>query len=331
MLKIIRGVNVKNIPMNKTARILVTNLLESKRKITRYDYNKAKKDLIACAVVLGIGALLLCIPAFIVMAAAVISMDENSASRIITVVLLILGIGWCFLVCCTMFSSLSKDFYDLSHVKEKYLSGRTSDEILQDKKDRNKRILVLSLTLAVLIAIPVTNKAIKEYKADEIYVQAESLIWDNQDYVGAKDLLESIEIDYKDKESLIALCEAKIDYKAGYKIAAYEHMDEVYFGFQTDKNLEKIRTFKELLNNAYSEYMRKYLEEKYSVSFDDDEKEIIESTTRYVPKYNGSSSSKDDDPYDVDRYRNAEDFYYDNYESFLDYYEAEKYFEEHKD
>ena len=37
-----------------------------------------------------------------------------------------------------------------------------------------------------------------------------------------------------------------------------------------------------------------------------------------------------DDPYDIDRYRNEEDFYYDNYENFIDYYEAEKYFKEHK-
>lgn len=319
--------NSPRLPVKTT----MESLLEPERKITRHDYNKAKKDLIASALTLGITALLLCAPALIVMVAAAISMDENSASGILIAVILLLGIGWCFMVCCTMFSSLSKDLDDLHLVKEKYLSNRTSDEILHDEKGKRKLILILLLISAVLIAIPVTDKIIKEYKADEIYVQAEDLIWNKRDYEGAIELLESIEIDYKDKEPLIALCEAQIDYKKGYKVSAYRHMDDVYFGFQTDENLEKIRTFKEILNDAYSDYMKEYLEEKYSVSFDDDEKVTVESTTKYVPKYNGSSSNKyDDDPYDIDRYSNEEDFYYDNYDNFIDYYEAEKYFKEHK-
>ena len=59
---------------------------------------------------------------------------------------------------------------------------------------------------------------------------------------------------------------------------------------------------------------------------------IYEPTTKYVPSYNYRPSYKsNDDPYDIDRYSNEKDFYYDNYENFIDYYEAEKYFKEHKD
>lgn len=313
------------------AKIIVSGLLEPERKITRQEYNKVKKDLVACAVALGIGALLFCAPALIFMAAAVISIDESSASGIVTAVILLLGLGWCFMVCYTMFGNLSKDFDDLHLVKEKYLSGRTSVEKRQDNKVKYKRTIILLLILAVLIGVPFADKMIKESKADEIYVQAEDLIWNKRDYEGAIELLESIEINCKDKEPLIALCEAHIDYKKGYKVSAYRHMDDVYFGFQTDKNLEKIRRFKEILDDAYSDYWSEYLEEKYSISSDDDKKVTVESTTKYVPKYNGSSSNKyDDDPYDIDRYRNEEDFYYDNYDNFIDYYEAEKYFKEHK-
>lgn len=51
------------------------------------------------------------------------------------------------------------------------------------------------------------------------------------------------------------------------------------------------------------------------------------------PAYRPSTSSKsdDDDPYDVNGYHHAEDFYYDHYDDFFDYYDAEDYFNEHKD
>ena len=50
------------------------------------------------------------------------------------------------------------------------------------------------------------------------------------------------------------------------------------------------------------------------------------------PAYHPSSSNHSDaeDRYHIDRYRNAEDFYYDNYNDFIDYYAAEDYFNEHK-
>ena len=44
-----------------------------------------------------------------------------------------------------------------------------------------------------------------------------------------------------------------------------------------------------------------------------------------------SSSGKKDDPYKAGNYANAEDFYYDYYDDFFDYEDAEKYFNNHSD
>ena len=42
-------------------------------------------------------------------------------------------------------------------------------------------------------------------------------------------------------------------------------------------------------------------------------------------------TTKKSDPYNVNDYSNEEDFYYDNYDDFMDYYEAEDYYNEHHD
>ena len=42
-----------------------------------------------------------------------------------------------------------------------------------------------------------------------------------------------------------------------------------------------------------------------------------------------SSSKKKEDPYNVNEYSDPEDFYYDNYDDFWEYEEAEDYYNEH--
>lgn len=46
---------------------------------------------------------------------------------------------------------------------------------------------------------------------------------------------------------------------------------------------------------------------------------------------NKNKTSQDDDPYDVNNYTHPDDFYYDHYDDFFDYYDAEDYFNDHKD
>lgn len=306
-------------------KIPITNMLESE-KITKDIYRKARNDLIVITATLGVVTLLLCTPAFIFIYAALTSMGESSASAFVTLVILILGIGWCVLVCASMFRDIMKIFDDLHLLKEKYLKNRTEDEVSQDKKIKSIKIAIFTLIIAVIIAVPTVKREIAEHNADEIYVQAEALVWNRQDYEGAIELLESIEIDYKDKEPLIVYCQAKIDYLNGNIEAAFLSQDDMIFGYQTDEHLNRLRAFKEVLDYEYDEY----LDEKYPSK--NENIVVYEPTTKYVPSYNYRPSYKpNDDPYDIDRYSNEEDFYYDNYENFIDYYEAEKYFKEHKD
>lgn len=57
-----------------------------------------------------------------------------------------------------------------------------------------------------------------------------------------------------------------------------------------------------------------------------------ESTTAYYGSSKKSSfKSKSVDPYDVNNYSNEEDFYYDHYDDFMDYYEAEDYYNDNHD
>ncbi len=52
-----------------------------------------------------------------------------------------------------------------------------------------------------------------------------------------------------------------------------------------------------------------------------------EERSSYVPRK--STTKKEEDRYNASDYRNAEDFYDDNYYNFFDYYDAEKYYREH--
>lgn len=306
---------------NKSAKkSYITKLLESK-EITRKDYKKAKNYLVYHSVFVGVIALMIGFPALYIIEEVVNTEFKNEAGSWLTLLIILLGIGWFFFVFSSVTIRILKQSDDLTLIKDKYLQRRTYDELLLDKRAKRRRAIALILCITIIVLCPIIKTEIDNYKADEIYVQAEALIWNEQDYEGAKELLESIEIDYKDKEPLIVYCQAKIDYLSGNLEDAYLSQDDMIFGHQTEEHFNRIGAFKEVLDYEYQEY----LDEKYP---DKKEESVIpETTTRYHYK---PSYTPDDDPYDVERYRNEEDFYYDNYDNFIDYYEAEKYFKEHK-
>lgn len=66
-----------------------------------------------------------------------------------------------------------------------------------------------------------------------------------------------------------------------------------------------------------------YCKEGYVIKVEDHRSTPIKP---YVPKYD----LDDYDPYDIDRFSNAEDFYDDNWDYFMSYEDAEDYFNEHK-
>ncbi len=298
----------------------LTKLLESD-KITRKDYNKAKIYVAYRSVFVCVITLIIVLPSWCITQLFINNKFNNEIGSWLTLVITILGMVFLCLALLSVFYRFSNQEDDLILIKDKYLHNRTNDEFLQDRRTKKRWKRVLILFIAILFLCPTIIKEINNHKADEIYVQAEALIWNEQDYEGAKKLLESIEIDYKDKEPLIVYCQAKIDYLNGNLEDAFLSQDDMIFGYQTEEHFNRIGAFKEVLDYEYQEY----LDEKYP---DKKEESVIpETTTRYHYK---PSYTPDDDPYDIDRYRNEEDFYYDNYENFIDYYEAEKYFKEHK-
>ncbi len=298
----------------------VTNLLESE-EITRKIYKKAKSHLVyrnifACVLSLVIG-----LSAWVILQTFVNTEFDGEICEWMTLILSIFGMIWILIVFSVFSIRITNAADDLALIKKRYLECRTSDELLLDKRAKKRRIVAQILCIIIIVLCPIIKTEIDNYKADEIYVKAETLIWNEQDYEGAKELLENIEIDYKDKEPLIVYCQAKIDYLNGNLEDAYLSQDDMIFGYQTEEHFNRIGAFKEVLDYEYQEY----LDEKYP---DKKEESVIpETTTRYHYK---PSYTPNDDPYDIDRYRNEEDFYYDNYDNFIDYYEAEKYFKEHK-
>lgn len=56
-----------------------------------------------------------------------------------------------------------------------------------------------------------------------------------------------------------------------------------------------------------------------------------QTSSRYGPKNYGSKSNgkNNDDPYNAKDYRNVDDFYYDHYDDFFDYYDAENYYKKY--
>lgn len=196
-----------------------------------------------------------------------------------------------------------------------------------------KKRIILAATLIIAFAVPVIDSVVNNYKtnkeAEALYITAETHIWEYEDFEQAKELLETIEIDYKDKEPLIAYCQAKIDFYSGNVADAYFSKDEMIFSYQTTENLEKISLFMEVIDDGYDEYLKEKYSSKEETTTQKNNTSQYKPNTQYKPSYS-YKPSYDDDPYDIDRYRNEEDFYYDNYDNFIDYYEAEKYFKEHK-
>ena len=92
---------------------------------------------------------------------------------------------------------------------------------------------------------------------------------------------------------------------------------------------------KAIYKNDYQVHDDYFNSESYNKSFKRYENQTKPATTK-KKSYSNSftpyrSPSKDDDPYNAKDYSNEEDFYYDHYDDFFDYYDAENYYDEHNE
>ena len=295
-------------------------------RITREVYKKTRNQLLeSISVICGL-ALLFCSPAIILTVVAFMTLSGSDSSEFVAVLIFCAGIVWCAMVCYAVHKIIEKKCKDLGNIKAEYLKNRTECESRKDNKIKRINITLGIVFVVIIFILPIVKWDIANSKAEGIYIQAEELVWDKKEYENAIGLLESIEIEYKDKTALIAYCQAKVALSENRVSSAYFRIDDIKFTNLSEKQLQEVELFKNELKVTYDKYIEERYSNNYTVVYESTTR--YEPTTKYIPSYN--NNSYDDDPYDIDRYRNEEDFYYDNYENFIDYYDAEKYFKEHK-
>ncbi|MGN0115180.1 MAG: hypothetical protein ACI396_07615 [Acutalibacteraceae bacterium] len=209
------------------------------------------------------------------------------------------------------------------------LRGKDSDVKHFKKMRIVKRIVAIFITVGIIaaIAVPLTMNYVNKESA---YRNAENLVW-NEYYSNAIHKLEALEDEnYKDTQALIAYCQSNIKYARGDYKNAYFDLYGVQFKYQNAQNSEKIRRYREKLNDGYNSYIENSIY-SYTAAPTKARTTKYEPTTKRSYNYKSYTKSRTTyaDPYDAKDYVDAEDFYYDHYDDFFDYEEAEDYYNEY--
>lgn len=162
------------------------------------------------------------------------------------------------------------------------------------------------------------------------YKEIDGIIYCNGDSVNFKTTDIRIKNEYKYKEPQIGMPSEALRYtKYGYY--RYSVATEEYYWQVGDYKIyaklsEDTKDFGDF-SDFYVTDIRKVYSPPPTKSYSTTKNH---TTTKkyYVPSYN---KDPDYDPYDAKNYADAEGFYYDHYDDFWDYEEAEEYFNEHSD
>lgn len=133
------------------------------------------------------------------------------------------------------------------------ISDKSADEISKNKTNRIKRIAII-LTTAI-ITVVVVIFVINRLNLSSIYKKGEELIASNE-YEQAIEQLSLIkEKNFKDTESLIALCEAYKFYESGFIASAYDRIDKITIRYDSDCiSKQSVREFKNRVQEEYKVY-----------------------------------------------------------------------------
>ncbi len=198
-----------------------------------------------------------------------------------------------------------------------------------------KAIIIAILLLAILISIPILKTAIRNYRiTSELTSIAEShglkdvkiiigdKLKDHSYYSVTVDSSNLEDLTYSQMFSLVFSMWTKDahvwDYTCNgntyeifdYSKSIYKNGLEIYDGYWNSQS-HKDATKNDINKSDYGNSNNK-------------------SSSSSFNSYK-SPSKKDDDKYNAKDYKFAEDFYEDHYDDFLDFYDAENYFNEHKD
>lgn len=140
---------------------------------------------------------------------------------------------------------------------------------------------------------------------------------------------------YKEKSEVYSFCHDLERFeKSGTAYGPDGNYTYYSFDFKfSDEVEQKKDDINKYLEGHYAEIKKKADKNFYDSIWN----KPTEKETTTKESYSGSSrykskkKSKTVDPYDVNNYSNEEDFYYDHYEDFVDYYEAEDYYNDNHD
>lgn len=199
-----------------------------------------------------------------------------------------------------------------------------------------KQLLLIFVVVFILVGCITGIVIHKHYTETDPYkyAKAEEMIA-HEHYAEARRILWDVSPDYQDAASLSSYLCARLFYDYEDYTEAYQEMQDAEFHYQTDEQLEKIKEFEASLNEKYEEY------EAYQEM---DEENLKEEEERKAKEKSAASDDEDEEETsstkkkrrskayypDPSEYPDAEEFYYYHRDDFLDFEDAENYYNENK-
>ena len=194
----------------------------------------------------------------------------------------------------------------------------------------NKHPVICALIMIGILVFAVLIEKMPEHMDDvnniTAYRTAEKLIAEEK-YADALNELGKINGSYQDSNGLEELCRAhQYEAKGEYGLA-YACLYKASFRYQDTAQMQKINIFKARMEQGFYREVESELEEERKAEAESTTDENKKSKNKWLPSSGGWDD--DDDPYDASDYSHPDDFYYDHYDDFYDFEEAEEYYEEH--
>ena len=198
---------------------------------------------------------------------------------------------------------------------------------LQSEQKKNRRFLIIILMLILFgLTCIFLSRPIYVMKT---YSEAEEL-FDRYRYDFALEKLKIIEdADYKDTAAYISLCNAYKCVMRGQYEDAYSYLDSAHFKYQSETRLESINeVIDSISNGCYRLYLRE-IEQKNGSNISYNSPTPSKSTTTH--SHSSRPSTGYSDGPSTEGFYDPEDFYYEYYDDFYDYEDAEDYYYDHAD
>ncbi len=208
-------------------------------------------------------------------------------------------------------------------------------EQILDFCKKNKRYVALAAVLVLCIAGIMGTNRYMEYQAEKkaqqyaiavmkkAYQQAIILMVE-ENYSEAKALLDTVEDEYfTDASGLAKLCQAHISYEAGSLAKAYSNVRYLELSIESKIIQADLAAFKAQVAKEYEAYQ---IEEALSAARAKADEESASASDA------GTSESKNTSSFssgsiNASIYSHPDDLYYDYYDDFYDYEDAEEYWE----